>query len=216
MPSKNKSKEKNSSKNKKRAKSVLQKKTKNLLDSNWSISNKKNINKKHSIKSNNFFTSLKELNSINNELDSLSINLDFKFNHYHKNIVLKNNNSNQYSENKSHDKINSYFYENKKRSQYNTSTNNNSKIKVMDNLYLYKQKNSSFKIYRQPELITFHSNNSTFKNNYLKFSKLKPKLNNYRIRNVFLPSRPYLLFNKKKKFNINNINNACKILLSND
>ena len=225
MPSKNKSKGKNASQNKKRPKSVLPKTTQKQSDTtkiifnkkNKNLSNKTNIKNNYiSNKCNNFLSSLQEINSINNELDFLSSNLNIKFNNYHKNLVLKNYNSNNCSENKSNYNINSYFYDNKKSKEYNTSNNTNSKIKPMDNLYLYKQKNNSFKIYRQPELIKSHINN-TFKNNSLlnlKYSKIKPKLNSYRIRNVFLPSFPYFI--KKKKFNINFINNACKILLEKD
>ena len=224
MSSKNKSKEKNASKNKKRPKSVTPK-TQKQSDSTRIIFNKKNKNlsNKTNIKnnyisnrSNNFLSSLHEINLINNELDFLSSNLNIKFNNYYKNLVLKSYNSNNCSENKSNYNINSYFSDNKKSKEYNTSINTNSKIKPMDNLYLYKQKNNSFKIYRQPELIKSRINN-TFKNNSLlnlKYSKIKPKLNSYRIRNVFLPSFPYFI--KKKKFNINFINKACKILLEKD
>lgn len=235
MPNKNKQKGniKIKSKNIKRAKSVLPKKSSKQTESSETTSNKNNKNKgllskkknkkKYIInKRRNFLSSIRQLTTINNELDFLSsdLNIKFKINNYDNNILFKDNNHNKlFDENKINFKINSYLYDkNKFRESY--SSINNNRRKAMDNLYLYKQnnRNLSYKIYRQPEIIASRPINRFKLNSVLNFKNLGkiPNINSYKMKNIIYPSMPSFFHNPKKKFNINNINNACKIMLEKD
>ena len=219
MP-KNKTKEKLSSKNKKNVKNKKSKsiKSKILLSppNSSRISSNKIKKQKTELNNNknNFFSSKRVINKINNELDNLynDLNLKFKYYNIYKKIFQNNYNSNEKKN------INTKFLDNNKSKNYNSEINY-IKIKAMDNLYLYKQKNISHRIYKQPELLKSITFNNKFKHNSfcnLKYSKIKPNVNTYRIRNSFIPSIYSFSNNKTKKFNINNINNACKILLEKD
>ena len=240
MPNKNKKKEKISANNKnsKRSKSVKPKKLLRQSESTVSLLNKKikkkssfdkdkiSINKKILNNENNsFLTSIRDIISIKNEMDFLynHLNLKFKYKNYYNNILTKNNNNNTntnnyYSENKIKYNIKSYFSD-KNSVKENNSPIKRSKIKAMDNLYLYKKKNTSYKIYHQPELITsgpikFKLNQNSFFNSKYTNKRLNKK--SHRIRNVFFPSISSCIFNDKNKFNVNKINSACKILLEKD
>ena len=155
-------------------------------------------------------------------MDFLNSHLDikFKYNHYYNNILSKNNinNNNYFSENKTNYNIQSYF-SNRNSIKENSSINRSKKMKAMDNLYLYKKNNNSYKIYQQPELLSsrpfnYKLNQNSFFNS--KYTNKKLNRNSYRIRNVFFPSITSCISNEKNKFNVNKINNACKILLEKD
>ena len=178
--------------------------------------NHKSSNNKNDNKLNSYYSSIRLLTSINNDLDLLSSNLDLKFknNTFYKNIFPNINSNNNPYEHNSNLNINSYFYI-KKNAYNDNSTKKNEKIKVMDNLYLYKHKTIPQKIYRQPELIKLKPIKNTFKTN--SFHNLKfqnRKFDNYKgLRNILFPQKSPYSFYKAKGFYINNINNACKILL---
>ena len=170
--------------------------------------NKKRINKN---KEKSYLSSIRLITSINNDLDTLNnvINSKFNYNNYNYN---KNNSIFEY---------NNYNNKNSYKSSLNIL-----RIKKMDDLYLYKQKNNlynSHKIYIQPESELnklFPSKKISKYNSFFhsQFSKKKLNINNYNIkRNIFFPfissSFP---FYKNKNFNISNINNACKVLLERD
>ena len=183
------------------------------------LSEKKKKNKNMTPKNNNlnnYFSSIRLITSINNDLDILSNNLDLKFknNSYFTNI-FPNINSNNYLYMKEPNlNINSY-YDSRNNSCNNNLTKNKSIIKVMDNLYLYKNKTIPQKIYRQPELIRIKNNKNIFKtSSFHNFRFQNRKYENYSgLRNILFPIKSPFSFRKTKDSYINNINNACKILL---
>ena len=236
MPSKIKKKEKLSfgDENSQRSKSVKPKKFLKQLESNVNLLNKK-IKKKSSFdkdkniiskkllnnEKNSFCTSIRDIITIKNEMDFLysHLNLKFKYKNYYNNILSKNNNTNNnntnnyYFENKSNYNIKSYCSDKNKVKENNNSPIKRTKIKAMDNLYLYKKKNTSYKIYHQPELITtgpikYKLNQNSFFNS--KYTNKRVNKNRNKIRNAFFPSITSC------KFNVNKINSACKILLEKD
>ena len=201
MPNKNKKKGKIVTNNKNNKRSSQSVKTKKLLkqsNSALNILNKK-IRKKPSLdkdknseektvlnnEKNSFFTSIKDIISIKNEMDFLNSHLDikFKYNHYYNNILSKNNinNNNYFSENKTNYNIQSYF-SNRNSIKENSSINRSKKMKAMDNLYLYKKNNNSYKIYQQPELLSsrpfnYKLNQNSFFNS--KYTNKKLNRNSY-------------------------------------
>ena len=82
----------------------------------------------------------------------------------------------------------------------------------MDNLYLYKQKNNynNYKINKNPEVIRHIQIRNRFKHN--SHNSFYDKLKKDEVISIF-PSINGLHFQKNKKFDILNINSACKILL---
>ena len=202
MPNKNKKKEQILFKNKKKTKSVKHNKifkTSKINKVSLTQRNKTPINKNSitSNKINSFFSSIKIITTINNELDILNNDLSSKLKYnFNNNYGYKNYNYNMKSFN------NNQFIEN------NNSFKKN-KIKKMDNLYLYKEKNNFHKIYRQPGLTKTLSIRNRFKHN--SFYNMQNQKRNILFPSLYMPS-----FCKNIKFDINSINNACKILLDKD
>ena len=220
------SKDKNESKSiKSKSHSHSKKKLKSSRSSSRPLS-KRNSNKTalNDKDEKSYFSSMKVITSINNELELLNndINSKFKksniFNKNYLNNILFEKRDNLIDDYNANDNDN-YYYNNNFFGIKNLF--NNTKIKKMENLYLYKQKYNSINnhmIYKQPDIQkrTLPLSNK-FKHN--SFYRFKPKQNNNRFklrRNLFFPSISSFPLHQNKKFNIDNINLACKILLEDD
>jgi len=222
------SKDKNESKSiKSKSHSHSKKKLKSSRSSSKALSkrnsNKSSLNDKYE---KSYFSSMKVITSINNELEVLNNDINSKFKNsnifnknYLNNILFEkkdnliddyNVNANDYDNNY----YNNNFFEIK-------NSFNNPKIKKMENLYLYKQKYNSINnhmIYKQPDSQkrTLPINNKFKHNSFYRF-KPKQNINRFKLRrNLFFPNISSFPLQQSKKFNIDNINLACKILLEDD
>ena len=226
------SKEASGSKDKNESKSKKSKShSKKILRSSKSISNP--LNKRNSSKislkdkdEKRYFSSMKVLTSINNELELLNNDLNSKFkytNIFNKNylndILLEKKDNNNLIEDYNANAHDNNYYNNMFIGIRNSF--NNSKIKKMDNLYLYKQKYNSINnhmIYKQPDIQkrTLPINDKFKHHSFYRF-KPKQNINRFKIRrNLFFPNISSFPLHQNKKINLDNINMACKILLADD
>ncbi len=222
MPIKNKKKDEILFKHKKKSKSLKAKlkksssnknKIKPLLSQRKLSSAYFHNNSSMTNSKNSFYSSIRIITSINNELDLLKndLNSKFKFINYKNNsninLFNKKNLCNSNCSSSINNKNNNKFLD------YKTS-GKNTKIKKMDNLYLYKDKNkynyNNYKIYKQPETFRYLQIRNRYKNNSIYDKPKKDKV----IR--IFPSINIPHFMKNKKFDMHNINNACNILLQKD
>jgi hypothetical protein len=218
------SKDKNESKSiKSKSHSHSKKKLKSSRSSSRPLS-KRNSNKTalNDKDEKSYFSSMKVITSINNELELLNNDINSKFKN--SNIFNRNYINNILFEKKD-SLIDDYnfkdnnFYDNKLIEFKNSF--NNTKIKKMENLYLYKQKYNSINnhmIYKQPDIQkrTLPISNRFKHNSFYKF-KPKQNINRFKLRrNLFFPSISSFPLQQSKKFNLDNINLACKILLEED
>ena len=93
------------------------------------------------------------------------------------------------------------------------------KIKIMDNLYLYKQKTNFISYFKPPPDLLKVNNAFNNKLKYNSFTNLKNKIKKIKIESNSARNRCYRLLpslRANKIFNINNIHKACKILLGKD
>ena len=226
------SKETSESKDKNESKSIKYKShshSKKKLKSSRSSSNplsKRNSNKTdlNDKDEKSYFSSMKVLTSINNELELLNNDINTKFKKNNNIFFNKNYINNILFEKKDnliddYNAIDNNYYNNKFMGIKNSF--NNTKIKKMENLYLYKQKYNSINnhmIYKQPDIQkrTLPISNRFKHNSFYRF-KPKQNINRFKLRNnLFFPSISSHPLHQNKKINLDNINLACKILLEED
>ena len=225
------SKETSESKDKNESKSIKNKShshSKKILKSSRSSSNPLSKRNSHNTALNdkdekNYYSSMKVITTINNELELLNNDINSKFKN--NNIFFNKNYINNILFDKRDNLIDDYnvnnnnYYNNKFIGIKNSF--NNTKIKKMENLYLYKQKYNSINnhmIYKQPDIQkrTLPISNRIKHNSFYRF-KPKQNINRFKLRNnLFLPNITSFPLHQNKKFNLDNINLACKILLEED